>query len=522
MGTLVDVDAQAMYASTVQYQVLVSITWLPPNTTVTLMSNITSFSPTLLDRNSPSSLANVYPGLAWVFWVVTLSTSIVCAPAVGFNNGTDQMVDIICQHCGNGIRDIGEDCDDGDSDDSNGCSNQCVVNPLFSCVPSGFGIRSICTRLRIIPLGRHTCLLRLGRVYCWGRGAEGELGTGTYTNVGNGAGLHMSSLSPISFSDPAAIVTQLHGEEHTCVTFSSGTGQCWGYNNGGQLGDGSVTNRATLGSSVVGSSPVLRGLISTFKTVCAVTRNQTVLCWGASSFNYGQLGRGDGLTPITFAASHVVSFSESQSVMIQLAGSGDTYCALFSNSRARCWGYQSNEVASVAYGQLGQGHTRLFVGTAASDMPSINFISFAESSAKIVQLSDGYWHKCALFSNGGIRCWGQGLYGQLGTGLTLAVGTSPTHMSNLAYIAFGTTDKALFVTGGRWHTCALFELGRIRCWGNNAAGQLGLGSTVNYIAPMTSLTFLNFSDTLPALQLNAGSHHNCAVFENHRVRCKKR
>ena len=74
-----------------------------------------------------------------------------------------------------------------------------------------------------------------------------------------------------------------------------------------------------------------------------------------------------------------------------------------------------------------------------------------------------------------VRCWGANASGQLGLGHTRTLGDDEPIAS------VGTVDlggaRALRITAGDRHTCALLTSGHVRCWGDNTHGQLGLGHT---------------------------------------------
>ena len=76
---------------------------------------------------------------------------------------------------------------------------------------------------------------------------------------------------------------------HTCALLGNGTVRCWGWNNYGQLGDGTTTQRNTPAtvSELSGATAVAAGLYHT----CALLGDGTVRCWGWNLF--GQLGNGD-------------------------------------------------------------------------------------------------------------------------------------------------------------------------------------------------------------------------------------
>jgi len=80
----------------------------------------------------------------------------------------------------------------------------------------------------------------------------------------------------------------------------------------------------------------------------------------------------------------------------------------------------------------------------------------------------GGLHTCALGSDGTAVCWGSNADGQLGDG------TTEQHLTPVP--VSGVTD-AVAIAAGRFHTCALRSSGTVECWGSNADGQVGDGTT---------------------------------------------
>jgi alpha-tubulin suppressor-like RCC1 family protein len=184
-----------------------------------------------------------------------------------------------------------------------------------------------------------------------------------------------------------------------------------------------------------------------------------------------------------------------------LAGQSHT-CVLLGDGAMRCWGLN-------AQGQLGQDHTRSLGDDEL--LSTVGNVPLAESGA---QLAVGGHHTCALLEGGAVRCWGRNDSGQLGYGHTRPLGDDEA-VSGSGYVPFG--GRAVELVAGFAHTCALLDTGKVRCWGHNAHGQLGLRHT----RPIGD-------DELPSAEVDvggtvrhlvAGAWHTCALLESGTVRC---
>ena len=83
-----------------------------------------------------------------------------------------------------------------------------------------------------------------------------------------------------------------------------------------------------------------------------------------------------------------------------------------------------------------------------------------------------------MLDDGAVRCWGSGLFGQLGYANLANVGDNESPAS-VGPVALGATAKATAVAAGIYHTCVRLEDRSVRCWGNGADGRLGLCSIAN-------------------------------------------
>jgi hypothetical protein len=98
-----------------------------------------------------------------------------------------------------------------------------------------------------------------------------------------------------------------------------------------------------------------------------------------------------------------------------------------------------------------------------------------EVGDQVLGMAMGNSHTCARLAAGKVRCWGDGSDGALGSGNTSQLGGSPGQKAPFVDVG----GSALDLVGGLQHVCALLNGGRVRCWGNNQFGQLGIGSTQN-------------------------------------------
>lgn len=101
-------------------------------------------------------------------------------------------------------------------------------------------------------------------------------------------------------------------------------------------------------------------------------------------------------------------------------------------------------------------------------------------------LASGWRHQCATLFTGELKCWGHNEFGDvLGIGAPGNRGDNAGEMGNaLPSIDIGNLFGKIFtaatdVSAGEAHTCARTAAGEVKCWGQNAFGQLGLGDTAN-------------------------------------------
>ena len=359
--------------------------------------------------------------------------------------------------------------------------------------------------------GFNTCGLNSsGDAYCWGYNGYGQLGNGT---SGSGTDSNIPVLVSQGARDPAVTFSIISvGGNHTCGVGSDGNAYCWGNNSYGQLGNG------TNGSGTDSNVPVLVSQGArpsgdvTFINIsagdnytCGVGSDGNGYCWGYNG--YGQLGNGTSGSGTDSNVPVLVSQGARPSASITFSSisvGGNHTCGLGSDGNGYCWGYNG-------YGQLGKG-----TSGSGSNIPVL-VSQGARPSADITftSISVGGNHTCGVGSDGNGYCWGYNGYGQLGNDST-SESKTPVLVSQGARPSGDITFNS--ICAGDKHTCGLGSNGNVYCWGNNFAGQLGNGSTIESRVPVlvsqgaveTSVTFSTIS---------AEYNHSCGLASNGNVYC---
>ncbi len=311
-------------------------------------------------------------------------------------------------------------------------------------------------------------LLADGQVRCWGYGAFGQLG-----NDATGDQYLPVAVTNTTGSGPLTGVTRLSsGWSHSCVVVDGGQVRCWGENGDGQLGNGSRTDspRPVVVSNDAGTGP-LTGVVAVSAGEahsCALKSNGQVRCWGDNS--QGQLGDGTATDRLRPVAVSNPGGTANLTDVAEVSAGGYFSCARLANGKARCWG-------SNFFGQLGDGTTvNRLRPVAVSNMSGTGALQ------EVAKVSAGRWHTCARLTNGQARCWGDNEDGQLGDGTTVDR-LRPVAVSNAT--GGNALQNVRKISAGTWHTCAQLSSGQARCWGANAFGALGDGTTTSRLRPVT-------------------------------------
>jgi alpha-tubulin suppressor-like RCC1 family protein len=169
-----------------------------------------------------------------------------------------------------------------------------------------------------------------------------------------------------------------------------------------------------------------------------------------------------------------------------------------------------------SFGQLGYANTE-YIGD--DEAPSAaGPVDLGGRGA--VAVATGRVHSCALLDNGSVRCWGGNEFGELGYGNKQMVGDNETPAS-VAPVDLGAGRSAVAITAGYLHTCAILDNGSVRCWGAGLEGELGYGNTqsVGDNESPGSVAPVNLGAGRSAVAIAAGAYHTCAILDNGTVSC---
>jgi alpha-tubulin suppressor-like RCC1 family protein len=352
----------------------------------------------------------------------------------------------------------------------------------------------------VIDLGtgpHHACAATAeGALYCWGLGDTGQLGDGH----------HRSSFGPVRVEPVAEFVSSSGGYYHTCALDGQGSAWCWGPPLSGALGHERT-------DAVFGSDPALpiasvpypvetHLRFSKLDTAgegpaltCAREHGGSAWCWGLLSLGNGTPGASS--RPVPVSGGHV---------FMDIAVGGAHACGVDDQGQAWCWG-------SNASGQLGtSSHPGDECGWSFGAECALVPVP-VDAATSFVSISAGPTYTCALSIDGAAWCWGDGTWGQTGTGETTASSPPAPVASELRFAA---------LSAGAGHVCALTPGGEVWCWGAANVGTLGTqdgllacGDPLNLCSP----TPVPVDGGFRFERIVAGGGFTCGVGLDGRIRC---
>jgi len=334
-----------------------------------------------------------------------------------------------------------------------------------------------------------------GNVYAWGYNQFGQLGDGSTVD----------SPTPVRVLLPAGVTATAvsEGLATSLALGSDGTVYAWGSNLAGQLGDGTATGPEICGYTPCSMTPVAvplpGGVTATavaedgLYTSFALGSDGHIYAWGDNA--YGQLGDGTTTGPQTCGGAGCsmtpAAVSLPGGVRVTAVSAGGA-TSLAIGSDGHIYAWGDN-----AYGQLGDGTTtgpQTCEGTGCSLMPVA--VSLPGGVA-VTAVSAGGATSLAIGSDGHAYAWGSNLFGTLGDGST-------TDSSTPVLVSMPTGVAAVAVSAGGSTELAIGSDGSVYAWGDNAYGSLGDGSTAFY-STTPVLAYLPSGTTATAVSEGSGT-----------------
>jgi cysteine-rich repeat protein len=443
--------------------------------------------------------------------------------------------------CGDGLVQAGEACDDGNTEDDDGCTERCeppfcgddLLTAGEQCDDGGADDDDGCSkacRIEIVglELGASTsCALRAdGAVKCWGDNTYGQLGLGETAPRGDEPGEMGDNLPTVDLGRGRSAQALAAGTGYVCALLDDGSVKCWGQNGGGQLGLGDTEARGDepgeMGDALptvrLGTGRKARFLAAGFNHTCAGLDDGSSKCWGSNGT--GQLGLGDtnarGWRLGQMGDSlDTVDLGTGRSAQSLHGGEVHT-CALLDDDSVKCWGLS-------LFGGVGTGLKERYgdtPGEMGDALPTVDLGGMRTAQA----LAASEFGNCALLDDGSVKCWGFGNWGSLGLGDQEDRGDDPGEMGDdLPPVDLGTGRSVRLLAAGYGHACAVLDDGTLKCWGQNGAGALGLGDKDNrggFPGQMgDDLPPVDLGAGRSARALAAGGARTCVLLDGVTVKC---
>ncbi len=315
-----------------------------------------------------------------------------------------------------------------------------------------------------------------GHVYCWGANNFGQVGDGSRSDA------DVATPTEVMGVDEATQVAV--GASAACARLADGHVDCWGQNNGGELGDGATSEFAAAPVEVEGLSEALAVSVGN-EFACALARGGQVYCWG----NGGLGAIGNGVSVFKQALYPAPEKAKVEHATEVSAGFRSV-CAVIEGGTVECWGYDFDD-------QLGDEREGVEIDETPVKTRHVSGVS---------QVGIGGAGSCVLES-GRVECWGHNEGGQLGDGEV----NSASEPKWEPVAASGVTSAEELGVGDAF-ACARLASGGADCWGINYSGEVGderHGSKAEADTP-TPVKGLS-----GVTQISSGEYHSCAVASGH-------
>ena len=310
-----------------------------------------------------------------------------------------------------------------------------------------------------------------GKLYSWGDNKYGELGNGTTANSSMPICISNIEDSPLNGKN----IVDVYGS--SIAKDSDGKLYSWGYNSGGQLGNGTTAKSSMpICISDIENSPLKgKNIVDVYSDgyrIIAKDSNGKLYSWG---YNFsGELGNGTtAKSSMPICISDIENSPLREKNIVNIYTGDDTIIAKDSSGKLYSWGRNN-------FGQLGNG-----TGTTENSSMPVCISDIESSPLKGKNIVDVYNYGSTIIakdSNGKLYSWGYNEYGELGNG-TIKNSSMPICISDIENSQLKGKNIVKVYSNG--YTMIVKDSnGKLYSWGYNGYGQLGDGTTTNSSMPI--------------------------------------
>lgn len=282
------------------------------------------------------------------------------------------------------------------------------------------------------------------RLYCWGYNGSGILGIGRDTE--QSVPVAVDTLGVMNGKD---IIDFQIGEKNACAIDSNNILYCWGDNNLGQLGSGSIATHSNSPVVVQLSGKTVQSVSISAGHICTLATDSSIYCWGENV--RGQLGNGTIVNSSVPVQVDVTGLPFGVTP-VSLSIVNEKSCLIGSDNKLYCWG-------------LGY-----FIGLANN---LINYL--VPTAIPIAGVADvtikSFKHNreigCVITVNDEGYCWGNNTSGQSGAGVVSNISETPVPIVPTGSLSSGLKSISI----STFKVCALSLTNEAFCWGSGGIGD---------------------------------------------------
>jgi alpha-tubulin suppressor-like RCC1 family protein len=311
------------------------------------------------------------------------------------------------------------------------------------------------------------------------------------------------------------------GADQTCALLGSGSVECWGDNGDGQLGDGTSRGPQSCNGDPCASTPVAVRGISNATAIAAGGADSCALLAGGGVDCWGDNLHGQ-LGDGTSRGPQSCNGDPCASTPVAVRGISDA-TAIATGADQSCALLAGGGVdcwGDNLHGQLGDGTSR---GPQSCNGAPCASTPVVVSLSGATAIASGGGDSCAVLLGGRVDCWGANAYGQLGDGTSRGPQSCDGEPCSTMPVAVAAITGASAVAAGSNHACALLAGGAVDCWGYNFAAELGIGTSSGAQwctgGEWCSTTPLAVSGMASATAVVAGGDHTCVLVAGGGVQC---